>query len=172
MTRERLGKLEKIILTVLKASEEADKAWYNEHRPGCKPPFPHKIRDMWGTEDHASSVIEEGIKIIVEKFLKKQMGVEDSLEKIIRGEYKPCSYFDKSMPTGKTSRYGSEITRDISPFNASFSRSLKSLISKGYIEATKTIGGKQIESIKLTEKGLNVKFHKWNLTLRKQKDNC
>lgn len=138
---ERLSKLQKSILTVLKIVDETefimDKAKYrctknrqrlllerDDTQSPEPPPFWYSLKDSFEEGDF----FKEGIKTLVQK----RLGLADS-----------------------------------KAFDASFSRSIKSLMKKGYIErsySTKKIersdrwkpNKHQTDFIKLTEKGINV----------------
>ena len=105
-------------------------------------------------------VLEYGVKEVTERQLAKLYGVD------FRHSEKDNSrndYFLKAKPTGKKNRWGYEVLGPTS-FDVSFSRSLRGLINKGYMETERRgrsrygAEKKQVAHIRLTKKGFNVNF--------------
>ena len=180
MVKERLSKLQKTILTVLRFMDEEEyKIRKKSSLCQSPPPYWHRLR-------YTAEIAGRGLKFVVEKSLEEQYEVpqynfseRDSnkiKERIQEREKHPKSkYFEKS-DTGRTfCRCGEEnIIRGPSGFDVSFSRSLRGLEKKGYVECRQTENHRtrgygwrtikhQIQGIRLTEKGyiecgLNVKI--------------
>lgn len=164
MSKERLSKLQKIILTVLKTKDRVEYEQWKKHKMNRQPPYWQKLRSTYDTHEEGGNsatgqLLESGVKSIVRVALKKLYGVDFwSKEENPRDDY-----FFKSKETGVKNRFGYE-GHGPSSFDVSFSRSVRGLIEKGYIETTREGKGwyrvdkKQVTNIKLTEKGLNVNF--------------
>jgi len=155
MSEERLSKLQKFTLTVLKIKDQAEYEQWKKVKMNRQPPYWHKLRNTYSTvEEEGNSasgfILESGVKDMVHSAMKKLYGRRNG-------------YFFNVNGTGKKNRFGYEGHR-ASSFDISFSRSVKGLIEKGYIEAKRAGKGwyrvdkKQVTNIKLTEKGLNVNF--------------
>lgn len=65
MSKERLSKLQKIIITTLKVKDKIDqKEFYDISRPNLKPPYWHRVRDEYAG---GGIIVEVGIKNVVKK---------------------------------------------------------------------------------------------------------
>jgi hypothetical protein len=135
MAKERLSKLQKIILSVLKVKDEVDwENYYSKYRPKEKPPYWHKLRDTYaepGDIGYPGAKIEHGVKAIVQNALKKSLGIKSILEKDYKSNPKK-DYFYKSPKREGKNRWGYDITGSTS-FDVSFSRSIKNLLKKDLI---------------------------------------
>ena len=164
MSQERLSKLQKVILAGLKAKDETDwERWYKKHNIDRTPPYWHRLRNTYSEPEDPSgrgTVLEYGVKEVTKRQLAKLYGVD------FRHREKDNSrkdYFLKAKPTGKKNRWGYEVCGPTS-FDVSFSRSLRGLINKGYIEAERRgrswygAEKKQVTHVRLTKKGFNVNF--------------
>ncbi|XOB41575.1 MAG: hypothetical protein ACKKMS_02545 [Candidatus Nealsonbacteria bacterium] len=174
MAKERLSILQKAIITTLRALDEVEYKTNKKlfKKKAKQPPYWHKLRKTTGDGSMVGSgwITDRGLKFYVEKCLKAHYKLPEldfsNLDKVNaqeeeRMKHPKYNYFDHK-PTGKVSqRLGYNIYRS-SSFDISFSRSLKSLWEKKFIECDfiKNWRNKvaQIRTIKLTEKGLNVKM--------------
>jgi len=177
MAKERLSKLQKIILTVLRFMDEEEYKIRKSSLCQSPPPYWHKLKHT--ADGHRRT--ERGLKFFVEKSLEEQYEVPQYnfserdknkiKQRIQEREKHPKSKYFKKSDTGRTfCRYGEEESiRGSSGFDVSFSRSLGSLIKKGYIECRQTENRRtrgygcrdirhQVGQVKLIEKGVNVKL--------------
>lgn len=173
MAKERLSILQKAIITTLRVLDEEEyktnKKLFSEKAK--QPPYWHKLRKTSGDGSLMGSgwITDRGLKFYVEKTLSAHYkfpeidwsSFKDTAQKEERTKHPRYNYFDHK-PTGKVSQqFGYNIYRP-SSFDISFSRSLKNLWEKKFIECDFTKNWRkkiaQIRAIKLTEKGLNVKL--------------